>query len=68
MSAEVSYVGIDNRGGHHSGCTTVDDPAEFVRVRFDRGWSRLTVQRDGKIVAQIRRHPDTNRRIWWAES
>lgn len=42
--------------------------AEFVERKFRARWRSLTVHRGVHEMGAIAKHPDTGRRIWWAES
>lgn len=43
------------------------DVCEFVEIRYRRRWRWLEVV-DGDVqIGRICAHPDTGRRIWWAQ-
>lgn len=40
----------------------------FVASCYRRRWRDLRVERDGVEVGHIGAHPDSGKRVWWAES
>lgn len=63
----LTFIGR-NRAGHYVSGSTTADPAEFVGAKFKARWQALTLCCPEFIVGAIDRHPDTGRRLWWAES
>lgn len=63
----ISYKGISRDGCAVVGVTDCA-PAELAARLFDLRYRELTIFERGEIVGSIERHPDTGRRVWWAES
>jgi hypothetical protein len=64
-----SWRGTDRRGGGRCGVMTIPPAALAAQVetRFRQGWRRLVVERDGLVVAEIKRG-DRGWRTWYAET
>lgn len=71
------WRGVDPRGSQRGGRMTVSSLPALVACRYDQGWRSLVITAgDGPtpppavgaedVVAEITRHPDTGRRVWWA--
>jgi hypothetical protein len=60
-----TYSGLNSRGEARSGAIGADS-AVFVEERFNAGWRRLQVMRDGVCIGIIGRRG--GRRAWWAET
>jgi hypothetical protein len=67
MATTVHYRGI-RRDGVGVGGQLSDPLANWVEARFKAGWRKLTVTYNGEQVGGIAPHPDTGRRIWWADA
>ena len=63
-----TWRGRDRRGTARGGRLTTSDLPREVEARFTRGWQSLTVFRGDAEAAGIRRHPETGKPCWWAES
>jgi hypothetical protein len=65
------WRGIDSHGTARGGFSsaTPGSMADQVKRRYCARWRELTVIAvgDGRPAGGIGRHPDTGRRIWWAE-
>ncbi len=64
------YIGRDKTGTGRVGAFCADSVAEFVKSRYRRGWRTLKVtplDDSDTEAGAISRHPDTGRRVWWAE-
>jgi hypothetical protein len=59
----------DGAGVNGSRAVAAGELAGWVRGRYAAGWRRLVVvdASTGEPVAEITRHPDTGRRVWWAD-
>jgi len=76
-AAYYRYSGVLPDGSHRAGSADWPDLESAVRRRFDAGWRSLKVCRGlgpippplgaADVVAEIRPHPETGRRVWWAE-
>ena len=63
------FGGVDGRGAARTG-VTFDSPADFASRQYRNRWRRLEIRTDDEareLVGAIEPHPDTGRRIWWAE-
>lgn len=68
MADPLRYRGMNRRGVGVVG--TLGPPeslARHVEELFDKGWRWLEVTQGDVEVAGIVRHPDTNKRVWWAD-
>jgi hypothetical protein len=58
----------ENRYGVGSTGRTQSTPAELIAILYRRGARWAKVYDDaGHLVAEVTAHPDTGKRIWWAE-
>lgn len=64
----LCWAGANRAGRSVVGTLPADvDLVDFVEARYRRRWRWLDVV-DGDVqVGRICAHPDTGRRIWWAE-
>jgi hypothetical protein len=79
MGESYRFTGVNSHGEQRAGKFTAPDGlGALVKSRFAQGWRYLMVcAGDGPVppsfadqqqVAGIGPHPDTGKRIWWAES
>lgn len=62
------FLGVNRGGAHTVGTFDAESCGVFVERCFVRRWQALTVTVAGEEVGGIVDHPDTGKRIWWAES
>jgi hypothetical protein len=63
----IAYRGERRSGANVIGRTS-EAAATFVHRAYVNGWRWLEATDDsGEVVGSIGPHPDTGRRIWWAE-
>lgn len=60
------YNGVKRHGAREHG-ETAEDLSSFVESRFDKRWKSLRVtDLNGRLVGEIYRDDESNRRLWWA--
>lgn len=66
----LEYRGQTRHGVYAMG-SSIMEPAALVEELYRKGWRVGTQVSDAatqQIVGEIVRHPDTRRRIWWADA
>lgn len=65
---KIAWEGTNRTGGHCIGRCDVD-PCEFTEAKFKARWRELSVTpaAGGDEVGGIGSHPDSGRRVWWAD-
>lgn len=78
MTHTYRFRGVDPKGQHRFGRFVTSDLGAHTEMRYRQGWRSLLIcSGDGPVppptddehrVAAIEAHPDTGKRIWWAEN
>lgn len=65
----LRYEGEDRDGAEQHGVVSGVSAGTLVETKYRGRWRSLIVRSgDGNdVVGEIMRHPDTGRRVWWAE-